>query len=185
MESLFSPGYVALAISLITLVAAWYANWNKASRNAVRDNEARIDILEAQLRECREQIDDETQRYRDARDEWTSRELVMLRQLAAGNNSDARVLRLGDEDTRAKITTLGNIAADLHRFFSIDEIDAMAMDLGLNVDDIPGKTLTERARNVTSAMDRRNGLVALVKRMRELRPEMASSDSSGTTGAKK
>jgi len=66
--------------------------------------------------------------------------------------------------------TLSRLARDIERQFSIDEMDALAMDIGIKPEHISGDTTESKARNLVMAADRRRKLERLVREVTAQRP---------------
>ena len=66
--------------------------------------------------------------------------------------------------------TLSRLARDIEQQFSMDEMDALAFDVGIKPEHITGDTTESKARNLVMAADRRHKLERLVREVTAQRP---------------
>jgi hypothetical protein len=72
---------------------------------------------------------------------------------------------------------LTGLRESISKTFSKDELRILAHDLDIDYDDLGGETKTNKVLELIAFMQRRNQLPTLVKRLRELRPDISWDDS--------
>jgi hypothetical protein len=73
----------------------------------------------------------------------------------------------------SRIRLLQNLTA----FFSLDELQTLCFDLGIDFDDLPGTGKVNKARELIAFLERRGNLAKLVAEARRQRPVVNWSDS--------
>lgn len=70
----------------------------------------------------------------------------------------------------SEIRAMRELAAEIDRKFSLDEMTMLAMDIDIDPDQIPGATGQARALSLVRAADRRNKLQPLIHAIQIERP---------------
>lgn len=73
--------------------------------------------------------------------------------------------------SEAQIVTLADTAKWIEEKFSLEEIDGLALSIGIKPDQLDGDTSGERSRALVLAADRRSRLQRLIRKAREERPD--------------
>lgn len=149
------PLFLVASLVLLSLVIVLRRSSNGASDARNGHTAATIDRLSIAWQQMlRDAIED--------RDAW--RELALRRGEQLG--------RMGvTPASRTEVEVLTELAKDIERRFSAEELDTLAFDVGIRPDSLPGETLPERARQLVMALDRRNRLSTLVAEVKRQRPD--------------
>lgn len=73
--------------------------------------------------------------------------------------------------TLSEIETLSALARDIEKKFSMSEIDVLAFAIGINPESLQRDTVSELARELVMAANRRNRLEQLIAQMHKERPQ--------------
>lgn len=102
-----------------------------------------------------------------ARELMNERDLYRQLAKARGEQLD----RVGVQSmTMAEMQLMGALVEDITQRFSRDEIETLAMQIGIDPEEIAGDTATAKARELVRAADRRNVLQVLIDEIAKERP---------------